>query len=459
MPFGIAGYFSSADEYPREMKPRSNEREMIYVTSDYVNYADQFGSLLSHEFQHMIHWNQDQSEATWVNEGLSQLAEEVNGYEDVLGIWGFWGDPDVQLTNWAEDSSDRLRNYAASKLFLSYLSEHYGGYEALSRLAADTADGSDGVDNSLEANGYDVDFVDVFADWTVANLVDDQDVGDGLYTYALRGSSEPNSSASLKRGDAEYSGWVNQFGADYVEIDPRAGSRVVFEGSGFVRLTATDPHGGTFAWWSNRRNMLNSSLTRQVDLREVDAATLHFWTWHDIEEDFDYGYVMASTDDGRTWETLPGTHTITDDPNNANFGHGYTDKSRDWLKEEVDLSPYAGQQILLRFWYITDPGLNQSGWLIDDISIPEIGFSDDVEQDDAGWTVDGFVRSSNNLPQKLVVHLVEYGPQAAVRRVELDAENGAEVVLEGNTDRAVLIVSGVTRWTSEPAPYRVAIEP
>lgn len=458
MPAGIAGYFSSADEYPRTMKPRSNEREMIYVTSSYLDDLDLFGQLLSHEFQHMIHWNQDLSESLWVNEGLSLLAEEINGYGSVLGGGQFWRDPDIQLTNWAEDRADRGRNYAASKLFLSYLSEHYGGYEVLGRLAADDAYGIDAVDGLLWAGGADGDFVAVFSDWAVANLLDDRNVGDGRYAYALRGGRAPRFSASMGQ-DTEFAGWVRQFGVDYIEIDLHAGSRVTFEGSGLVRLTGTDPHEGEFSWWSNRRNMLSSSLMRPVDLSEVGTATLHFWTWYDIEENFDYGYVVASTDEGRTWETLSGTHTTSEDPNRANYGHGYTGKSDAWLEERVDLSPYAGQQILLRFWYISDPGLNQPGWLIDDIAIPEIGFFDDAEQDDSGWTVDGFVRSSNDVPQSYVVQLVEYGPHVTVRRLSLDAENKTEVELGEGTRRAVLVVSGATRWTSEPAPYRVEIRP
>jgi hypothetical protein len=461
MPFGIAGYFSSVDEYPAVMKPRSNQREMIYVTSGYLNNAENFGQLLSHEFQHMIHWNQDISEALWINEGLSLLAEEVNGYGSVLGSFDFWSDPDIQLTNWAEERGDRLRNYAASKLFLSYLSEHYGGYETLSRLAADDADGTEGVERALRSGGYDVDFETVFADWVVANIVNDASVGDGQYRYALRGSREPRFSATLAQGGDEYVGWVRQFGADYVEIEPQSGRTVAFEGSGLARLTATDPFGGDFAWWSNRRNMLSSSLTRQVDLDDVDTATLRFRTWYDIEDDFDYGYVMVSTDEGRTWETVPGTHTTADDPNNSNLGYGYTGKSGGWLAEEVDLSAYAGQQILLRFWYITDPGLNQSGWLIDDIAIPEVGFSDGAEQEGGGWMVDGFIRSSNDLAQAYIVRLVEYAPQGkiAVRQLELDADNAVEVELDAATERAVLVVAGATHWTSELAPYRVTLQP
>jgi hypothetical protein len=298
----------------------------------------------------------------------------------------------------------------------------------------------------------------------VANLLNDPDVGDGQYHYALRApsvlgaGSEPRLAARLN-GQGEVAGWVRQFGADYIEISPRAGDRFRFEGTGSVRLADTDPYGGQYAWWSNRRNMLSSSLTREVDLGGVDAATLHFTTWHDIESHFDYGYVAVSTDGGRTWETLPGRTSTDDDPNQANYGHGYTGVSEGWSREEVDLSPYAGQEVLLRFWYITDPGLNQPGWLIDDIAIPEIGFADDAEDENAsGWTVDGFVRSSNLVPQAYIVQLVEEGPQTTVRRIELDEEGQATFELAEETTRAMLVVSGATRWTSEPAPYRVVAE-
>ncbi len=460
MPPGLAGYFSSADEYPTAMKPRSNEREMIYVTVDYLDDLDLFGHLLSHEFQHMSPWNQDRSESLWLNEGLSLLAEEVNGYTSVLGAWDFWLDPDIQLTNWAEDSADQYRNYAASKLFVSYLGEHYGGYEALGALAADDAYGIDGINRLLQSGQYQTDFPAVFGDWVVANLLNDKLLDDGRYGYSLHDGGEPTFGASLGQ-NTEYAGWVRQFGADYIEILPGAGSAITFTGSGLVRLAGTDPHRGAvgeFAWWSNRRNMLESSLTRTVDLGRVNTATLHYWSWHDIEEGFDYGYVAASSDGGRTWETLPGSNSTSDNPNQANYGHGYTGKSLSWRKEEVDLTGYAGQLILVRFWYISDPGLNQPGWLIDDISIPEIGFCDDAESLDSGWTVEGFVRSSNYLPQSYLLQLVEYGPQVRVRRLGLDADNSATIERD-STHRAVLVISGATRWTSEPAPYRVRIEP
>ena len=456
VPPGIAGFFSTTDVYPRSVNPYSNEREMVYVRTGYLADLDEFGKLLSHELQHMVHWNLDLSEATWVNEGLSLVAEDVCGYPGVPGIWQFRRDADVALTNWAEEPSDRIRNYAASKLFMGYLTHHYGGLDLVAALVADKADGTDGVNRAIKAQGYDVDFVDVFADWVVANLVNDSSIGERQYAYPMHTGWEPELSASLVAGD-EVMGWVNQFGADYIEIDGWAGAGVGFSGSGSVGVTAAGPSSGVTSWWSNRRNMLSSSITRQVDLTGVDRATLRFRTWFDVEKDFDYGYVVVSTNNGRTWSTLRGAHTTSRDPHKANYGHGYTGKSGAWLNEETALDEYAGQRILLRFWYITDPGLTQPGWLIDDISIPEIGFRDGGERSNGRWDVDGFIRSNGELVQRYVVRLVEFGEQITVTDVALDGQNRGEIRLGDKTQRAVLIVCGATLWTSELAPYRVTL--
>ena len=81
---GIAGYYSSADEYSSLARDFSNEKEMFYVNLDWLNSSRNYiyyETVLAHEFQHMIHWHNDRNEETWVNEGLSEFAQEVAGYE------------------------------------------------------------------------------------------------------------------------------------------------------------------------------------------------------------------------------------------------------------------------------------------------------------------------------------------------------------------------------------------
>lgn len=55
----------------------------------------------------------------------------------------------------------------------------------------------------------------------------------------------------------------------------------------------------------------------------------------------------------------------------------------------MDLSPFAGHTIDLYFTYWTDGYTLGSGWYLDDIAIPELGFFDDVEGEIPMWNVEG----------------------------------------------------------------------
>ena len=56
---------------------------------------------------------------------------------------------------------------------------------------------------------------------------------------------------------------------------------------------------------------------------------------------------------------------------------------------------------------ITDEGTNQPGMLIDDVSIPEIGYASDFESGDGGWQAEGWIRTDNVLPQQVWVQAVQ----------------------------------------------------
>ena len=69
---GVAGYFSAADSYPREIIPFSNEREAIYMSVDRLDLTSSgYLGVIAHELQHASHFAADSSEDSWVNEGLS----------------------------------------------------------------------------------------------------------------------------------------------------------------------------------------------------------------------------------------------------------------------------------------------------------------------------------------------------------------------------------------------------
>ena len=211
---------------------------------------------------------------------------------------------------------------------------------------------------------------------------------------------------------------------------------------------------------------------RQFDLTRANKATLQFWTWYDIETNFDYAYVEASTDSGKTWDILPGKSTTTANPNGASYGPAFTgrsgvvdDKSQTparWIQEQMDLSPYAGKTILVRFEYITDDAYNAPSWAIDDIAIPEIGYADDVESGESGWQAAGFIRTDNILPQKYIVQVIESGSATRVVRVPLDAQNRGSYTITGfgkNISRATLVVTAHAPTTTEPAQFQFGVVP
>jgi len=134
-------------------------------------------------------------------------------------------------------------------------------------------------------------------------------------------------------------------------------------------------HSGLYAWFSGADNNLNNALTRTFDLTAVSSANITFWTLYDMEPGCDYGYLKISTDNGTTWTTL--------DTYNGGSGDTFTQLS-------YDLSPYIGQNILVRFEYVTDSSVIYRGWYIDDIEIPEIAFYDDVESGPGNWTSVGW---------------------------------------------------------------------
>lgn len=456
----VGGYYSSNDEYPRSVNRFSNEKEMVYINVGYVPPGtEEYDRILAHEFQHMIHWNVDPNEDTWVNEGCAQTAETLNGFE----AWINWfpSEPDTQLTAWADEIEQAGVYYDASHLFVYYFAERFGA-ELMRELTATPADGMAGLDGVLAANGLDLTPEEVFADWVVANFVNDSSLGDGRYGYQgidlaqtvavdHRHSRYPDTQTST----------VHQFAADYVELYPGRGDLVIeFSGSTEVRLVDNEPYSGRYQWWSNRGDVSNMTLTRGFDLGGLEAATLEFWTWYDIEDDYDYAYVEISTDGGRNWDILQGRYTTDSNPYGNSFGQGYTGISGggeqpEWIRESIDLSSYTGREVMLRFEYVTDDAYNDPGFCVDDIAIPELAYTEGAEID-GGWLADGFIRSANVVPQDWAVQVITLGKDTEIERMPISEARQGRIVVEGLgavVDRAVLVISAMAPSTTEAASY------
>ncbi|MBN2471894.1 MAG: immune inhibitor A, partial [Anaerolineae bacterium] len=130
-----------------------------------------------------------------------------------------------------------------------------------------------------------------------------------------------------------------------------------------------------------------------------------------------------------------------------------------WAQESIDLTPYTGHEVLIRFEYVTDQAFTRNGWVLDDISIPEIGYYDDAETAD-GWIAEGWARISNTLPQDFLVQVIS-GAEKSVTRALLPGEGqAASWTLDIGPDApATVIISGMTRYTTQPGTYSLHIDP
>ena len=472
----VAGYYSSADQFSRLANEYSNQKEMFYISLEWLNRSrdyQYYETVLAHEFQHMIHWYNDRNEETWVNEGMSELAQEIAGYPPDTGFATIFASvPDTQLNTWSNGSSGNGEHYGSSYLFMAYLLQRFGE-DATKAVVAHAANGVLGIPLALQEVGFDFSFEELFADWVVANYVDDPDaLGEpGRFGYQQLSAPEPAVDEIHHRFPVdEQESTVRNFGADYIALRGNGDITLYFEGETEARLADITAYSGEWMWWSNRADDSNSRLTRAFDFTEVepgDPIEMEIRMWFDIETDYDYGYVVVSRD-GEKWTILPGRQTTTENPSGNSFGHAYTDRSQGaggapvWITERFDLSDYAGETVFVRLEYVTDDAVNAPGWFVDDIRIDAIDYATDFEDGADEWESEGWLLTDNRLDQRwlLQVLILDGDELVDVHRVDVNDEGEASVNISslGGNDEAILIISGVTPFTTEVAAYRYWID-
>jgi hypothetical protein len=448
---GVAGYFSSNDEYPIGVHPRSNQREIIYINALNVPPGGgNYNQVLAHELQHAIHWFADASEDTWVNEGLAELSSSI-ALGSTFSIRQFLSAPPISLVNWPTTSVGSIANYGAASLFIHFLTEHYGSTQTLTTLLSQQHDGIAGIDAYLEEMGYEATFNDVFREWAAANILD----GDGILGYEdLAVSAHINRRI---RGFNESQSDIPQYAVEYVELSPTSEPfTLTFQGPTITPLLPVDV-GSTGCWWGNSGDSIDSTLTRRIHLPEGSSATLDYEVWFQIEEDWDYVYIEVSVDDGLTWQIIETPLSSPENPIGNGFGPGYTGDSDGWVSESIDLSSYAGKDIQIRLQYVTDDAVNAAGICFRGLSLLVAG----IESGDTDWETNGFVFTDNQVRQRFQVQLITTGNNPQVRQVVLDSENMAEINVQplAEGQRLYVAVGALAEKTREKVSYTLTVSP
>lgn len=434
----IAGYFASG---------LNNDLDINAIFIDSYDWQNRtraasarpylYEGTIAHEFEHLIHSDVDPGEDSFIDEGMADMAEQfIYGTKTTgshIGEYLYYHRD--SLLDWKGE----LFDYGNAVLWQDYLWERAGGVHLSTssnplagRVATGTFpfsddrakfvdpgdrftwdlihDGDHGLTGVANRVVGGMDRVEqLHRDFTLANLLDgkvtepqwnysnlvlggpDSDfytISDGIAFYEsnVRGNMPPTRKNVRRNTGTE--AWGAYYRA-FTGSEP--GYAMTFVGPAQIGVL---PATGLREWYGGLGNMLDRQLTRTIS-GVPSGSVLSFMTWYDIEQDWDYGHVEASTD-GVTWQQLPQLSTLPAGVTNINGSSawiapdGLTGNSGGWKQARYDLSGYTGN-VMLRFRYVTDEAANGQGWYVDDIKVavgalPPV-FNDPVDTVN-GWATD-----------------------------------------------------------------------
>ncbi len=140
--------------------------------------------------------------------------------------------------------------------------------------------------------------------------------------------------------------------------------------------TTTSYHSAPNSYTDSKNGNYVSSATVTMTLKDplnlsgYQHPKLGFWTRYSIEDDWDYGQVEISTNNGVNWLPLAGNYTESGigsfQPNGEPL---YDGTQSNWVQEEMDLSGNTSAQNKFRFELKTDGSVTEDGWYVDDIVV------------------------------------------------------------------------------------------
>lgn len=129
----------------------------------------------------------------------------------------------------------------------------------------------------------------------------------------------------------------------------------------------TDSPFGNYAANQNK----NITLLSNLNLSGATYAHLQYYTRFQLEKNYDFVQLYASNNNGSSWQPLCARYETSP----ASFGGTnpvYDGLQDEFVKEEIDLSDYLGQNILIRFNIKTDAYEEQDGFYFDDFLVRKI---------------------------------------------------------------------------------------
>ena len=142
---------------------------------------------------------------------------------------------------------------------------------------------------------------------------------------------------------------------------------------------------GNGAWSGTGVDGANWTLDRQVTIGPAATGVLSFTTYWDLEQDYDYAYVMVNGTALSDTTGLMGAGIL---------GPALNNKSTTAKILSFNLAAYRGSTVTLRLRYVTDSGVTWGGWWVDNVMLDGAAI-DSFEGATApstfpGWANNGF---------------------------------------------------------------------
>jgi len=443
------GYFTDENQYPRSLFSQSNEREMIYLNMSRLTLGSPlYDGTLVHEMQHLIQWNLDANEDRWLNEGLSQVAEAMAELGTVDPS-PYQEQTNIRLDRWTDYGPESHAHYGGGFLYLLYLRQQAGD-AALTELARHPANGLAAVRAVLAKYMPDLSLEAFTADWATALFLDG-DSADRRFAIDEYDLPRPFLADRVRRLPYAETAVLDQYAIDYIDLDFRGRATIAFAGDTTTPLTSEPPNRKAM-WFAPPSDSSRSRLMAAVDLPS-QPTDLTFAAWYDLEPNYDFAYLSVSIDGGVTWRIL--------EPINGSmgaYGPGWNGSSAEaasnqsgWVNERINLSPFAGKSVLLRFDVVTDFEATGRGFAISGLHITRL-----AEQ--LSWQPDGFVETGHILPQRWEVRLIREGIAPEVIPLTLDGLNQGRMDVDLGAEGGALVVMPLTPFVESAAHYWLSVE-
>jgi hypothetical protein len=470
-----------------------------------------YEGVFAHEYQHLLEFYEDVDEFPWVNEGLSDWAMYLTNYvtpdvpitdtgfnSHIQCFLGFSslqtpanpnphpGGAENSLTRWGDQGEDELLcDYGAAFSFILMLDQRYG-QDFITALHREDANGLEGLQTLLDAEGATA--ADVLHQWAAAVALDGL-LDDGA---ALTGGAEAdytvdalNATIRWNAPNGYSSHGAPPNGSDYVRLRDANGA---FLGAGSLEQLSFDgaerlaplpvrwwvdrsppQHGANPALFSGSGTNFDRAIVRPVRVRAANPWLTVDTRWL-TERTWDFGFVQVSSDGGRTYRSLDNRYTTRAANPQAVAAvrdnlPGLTGNSKGWQRIRFNLERYAGRRVLLAFRYVTDGLVDGPGWWIDRVALGKNVLS--LGRKLGGW------RSPTQIRRTPVsgwsVQLVAYtgdGSEAWLAPVNLgpgfaatlDAQQ-IEDAVGGNAEfvSAIVTYDEPTETIGQYAPYRLVV--